>query len=94
MKAATITVVWIGIAAPYAFDAHLPKRSRLRRLRRFALLAAQLASMAAASPTSSARSPIDMNKRAGELTPEELERLMTVVDNPRQSASSRSLIGS
>ncbi|KAF2941785.1 hypothetical protein DAI22_03g372600 [Oryza sativa Japonica Group] len=27
---------------------------------------------------------IDMNKRAGELTPEELERLMTVVANPRQ----------
>ncbi|CAO1949046.1 unnamed protein product [Urochloa humidicola] len=27
---------------------------------------------------------IDMNKRAGELTPEELERLMTVVANPHQ----------
>uniref|UniRef100_A0A0E0HX83 40S ribosomal protein S18 n=1 Tax=Oryza nivara TaxID=4536 RepID=A0A0E0HX83_ORYNI len=30
------------------------------------------------------KADIDMNKRAGELTPEELERLMTVVANPRQ----------
>uniref|UniRef100_A0A7R9VQZ7 40S ribosomal protein S18 n=1 Tax=Pseudictyota dubia TaxID=2749911 RepID=A0A7R9VQZ7_9STRA len=30
------------------------------------------------------KAEIDMNKRAGELTPEEVERLLTILKNPRQ----------